>query len=141
MMQDPFLLFQGLEHMVAGIVAPFLVALGACLLRVAYWGWQGFKAFAANFTIAFVLGMGAHWITMDMDLGDYTRLAITLAVTLISRDWLDIIFSARTRAAIQDRLAHEIDSCFRRRTRRDAPRRAPEMTGKNFDPDPMEAEE
>lgn len=114
-MNDPFVLFQGLEHMVTGIVVPFMVALGACLVRIAFWGWQGFKAFAANFIIAFVLGMGAHWAMMDMDIGGFTRQAITLGVAMISKELLDTIFSRRTREAVQDRIAHEISSRFRSR--------------------------
>lgn len=119
MTTDPFILFRGLEHMVTGIAIPFCIAIGACLVRVAFWGWTGFKAFAANFTISFVLGAGAHWLMTDMDVGGSTRLFVTLGVALISRDILDTLFSRRTRRALQERLAYEIGARFRGPLRRE----------------------
>lgn len=114
-MNDPFILFKGLEHMLTGIAIPFCVALAACLVRIAFWGWTGFRAFFANFIIAFVLGSGAHWLMADMEVGDSTRLFVTLGVALISKDMLDTIFSHSTKQAVQDRIAFEISSRFSKR--------------------------
>lgn len=115
---DPFLMFKGIEHMLVGIAVPFCIALAACLVRIAFWGWAGFKAFIANFVIAFVLGLSAHWLMADMDVGGNIRLFVTLGVALISKDLLDTIFSHRTRRAIQERIAYEIGSRFRGPRRR-----------------------
>lgn len=119
-MTDFILAFKGFDHLLNGVMIPFCVALGACLARVAFFGWDGFKSFAANFTISFVLGMGAHWYMLDTSLGGSTRAAITLGVALISKNVLDALFSHKTRAAMHDRISWELRHRFAR-----PPRHAP----------------
>lgn len=109
-----WLIFQGIEDILQGIAIPLIIAVCACIMRIAMVGWHGVRHFFANFCVAVLMGVLAYWVLTSYGLNPNVVAALTCACSLLAKDFLDMLMSERVRHAIRERLIYEI-RYYRRR--------------------------
>lgn len=114
LIEDPLILFKGLDTILQGIATPLIISLGAVIMRIALFGWHGVRHFAANFFVAIFMGIMCHWVLTGYDLNPSVVAGLTCACALMAKDFLDMLMSDRVRQALVERVIHEIRT-FRRK--------------------------
>lgn len=87
-MQNSFL--EGLE-VFSNTLVPIVLALAACIVKVAKDGWKGIKIFIQNFIIGAFVGVLVYWGLDYWNLPPTVHDAITGGCVYVSRSFLDIL--------------------------------------------------